>query len=133
MNQTRYIEEVLKPHYVPFYKKMVRKYGNGVMTQEDGAKYHFGKRAAAYKKLHKVHLFPWPAQSPDLSPIENLWKQLKDAISVRRHQIRTVEEMEHALRQEWDKIRKETLEALIESMPRRISQMIKNKGGSTKY
>lgn len=133
MNQTRYTEEVLKPHFVPFYKRMVRKYGKGVIIQEDGAKYHFAKIPTAYKTLHKVKLFPWPAQSPDLSPIENLWKQLKDAISARRHRIRTIEEMEYALRQEWDKIRKETLAALVESMPRRIAQMLKNKGGSTKY
>lgn len=133
MNQTRYTEEVLKPRYVPFYKKMVRKYGKKVMMQGDGAKYHFAKIPTANKKLYKVRLLPWPTQSPDLSLIENLWKQLKDAISARRHRIRTIEEMEHTLRQEWDKIRKETLEALIESMPQRISQMMKNKGGSTKY
>jgi hypothetical protein len=41
--------------------------------------------------------------------------------------------MEYALRQEWDKIRKEILAVLVESMPRRIAQMLKNKGGSTKY
>ena len=58
---------------------------------------------------------------------------MKDAISRRRHRIRSIEEMENALRQEWDKIRKETLEALVESMPKRIAQMLKNKGGSTKY
>jgi transposase len=100
---------------------------------EDGAKYYFAKVFTAYKAFHKVRLLIWPPQSPDLNPIENLWKQLKDAISRRRHRIRTIEEMEHALRQEWAKIQKETLEALVESMPKRIAMMLKNKGGSTKY
>jgi len=31
MNQTQYTEEVLKPHFVPFYKKIVRKYGKEVV------------------------------------------------------------------------------------------------------
>lgn len=133
MNQTLYTEEVLKPHFVPFYKKMRRKYGKEVVMQEDGARYHFGKIATAYKCLHKVVCMSWPPQSLDLSLIENLWKQLKDRISRRRHRIRSIEEMEAALRQEWAKIGEDTLEALMESMLRRMEEMMKNKGGATKY
>jgi transposase len=133
MNQTRYTEEVLKPHFVPFYKKMARKYGKDVVIQEDGAKYHFATKPTAYNDLHKVRRLWWPPQSPDLSPIENLWKQLKDAISARRHRIRSIVEMEVALKQEWARITEETLEKLVDSMPRRIKQMLKNKGGSIKY
>ena len=58
MNQTRYTEEVLKPAYVPFYKKMVRKYGKKVLMQEDKAKYHYTKISLAYKLLHKVKVLP---------------------------------------------------------------------------
>jgi transposase len=133
MNQTRYTELVLKPHFVPFYRKMRRKYGPEVVIQEDGAKYHFAPVAARYKNSQKVRCMPWPAQSPDLSPIENIWKYLKDRIARRRHRIRSIEEMEAALRQEWAKVEPEFLEKLMESMPKRISQMLKNKGGATKY
>ena len=121
MNQTRYTEEVLKPHFVPFYLRMRRKYGTEVVMQEDGARYHFAKIPTAYKDLYKVKRLSWPPQSPDLSPIENLWKQLKDAISARRHRIRTILEMEIALRQEWAKIQEETLEKLMKSMPIRMA------------
>ena len=112
---------------------MRRKYGKEVLMQEDGAKYHFAPIPTAYKNLHKVIRLLWPAQSPDLSPIENLWKQLKDAISARRHRIRTIEEMEYALKQEGAKFSKETLAKLIKSMPRRIEEMLKRKGELTKY
>ena len=54
MNQHRYIEEVLKPAFVPFYKKMKRKYGSKVTIQEDGAKYHFALVPTAYKKLYRL-------------------------------------------------------------------------------
>jgi len=133
MNQTRYTEEILKPHFVPFYKKMRRKYGREVVMQEDGAKYHFAPIPAAYKESHKVQRLDWPPQSPDLSPIENLWKQLKDRISARKHRIRSIQEMEIALQQEWAKIEEEVLERLMESMPNRINLMLANKGGSIKY
>jgi hypothetical protein len=58
---------------------------------------------------------------------------LKDRISARRHRIRSIEEMEIALQQEWAKIEEETLDGLMESMPKRMNEMLKNKGGSTKY
>jgi hypothetical protein len=58
---------------------------------------------------------------------------LKDRISARRHRIRSLEEMEIALQQEWAKLEEEILDGLMESMPKRINEMLNNKGGSTKY
>ena len=81
----------------------------------------------------KVKILSWPPQSPDLSPIENLWKQMKDRIARRRHRIRTIEEMEAALRFEWANIEEELLVTLVESMPKRMAALKKAKGGSTKY
>lgn len=133
MNQHKYHDEVLKPHFVPFYKKMARKYGKDVVMQEDGAGYHHTKMLLAFKARMKVKTLVWPPQSPDLSPIENVWKQMKDRIARRRHRIRTIGEMEVALRYEWAHIKEELLVTLVESMPRRMAAMKKAKGGSTKY
>jgi hypothetical protein len=41
--------------------------------------------------------------------------------------------MEVALRQEWAKIQEEALDSLMESMPKRMKEMLKKKGGSTHY
>src|SRR5947207_8959490 len=112
---------------------MRRKYGKEVVMQEDGAKYHFAPIPAKYKDSSNIKRLEWPPQSPDLSPIENLWKRLKDKISERRHRIRTIQEMEVALQQEWAKIEEDFLDKLMDSMPRRIKQMLQNKGGSIKY
>jgi thiamine biosynthesis protein ThiC len=112
---------------------MVQKYSKDVVMQEDGAKYHHAKIPTAFKTKEGVICLKWPAQSPDLSPIKNLWKQLKNAISARRYKIRSIYEIEVALQQEWAKIKEEALNKLMESMPKRISEMLSRKGGATHY
>jgi hypothetical protein len=60
MNQHRYTNEVLKPAFVPFYKKMVRKYGKDVVIQEDRAKYHHAKIPTVFKTKEGVICLKWP-------------------------------------------------------------------------
>jgi transposase len=123
MNQQLYTDLILKPHFIPFYKKMVRKYGRDVVLQEDGAKFHFAPIPTKYKDKMKVKRLDWPPQSPDLAPIENLWKIQKDHVSGRRHRIRNIEEMEVAVLSEWHKIPEETCYKLAASMHTRMHEL----------
>jgi hypothetical protein len=75
----------------------------------------------------------WPAQSPDLNPIKNLWKYIKDLISATRHRIKNIVEMREALTEIWPTISGEFLLRLCDSVPRRWAACLKNKGGATKY
>jgi transposase len=71
MTAKRYPKTV-KEHFVPFYKRMVRKYGPEVVMQEDNTPWHTAKILRRYLRLQGVSLLQWPPQSPDLSLIENL-------------------------------------------------------------
>lgn len=75
----------------------------------------------------------WPPQSPDLSLIENLWKQIKNIIGKKRHKIKNIRIIERALKEVWPQIKPEMLEKLNASIEKRINACIKNKGGPTKY
>lgn len=101
--------------------------------QEDNAPWHKAKLVRDFLKGQKVKLLSWPPQSPDLTPIENLWKQIKGRIGHQAVRPRNVGQMEEALREVWPQITKESLLHLNASMPRWLDAVIKNKGGATKY
>jgi transposase len=50
---------------------------------EDGTPVHKSKVAKDWRENHDLEKFEWPAQSPDLNPIKNVWKLLKDAMQKR--------------------------------------------------
>ena len=62
------------------------------------------------------------AQSPNLNPIENLWKELGHQIGSRNHSNRA-DLLQH-LQEEWAKMPSDFLEKLIESMSWRCEAVI---------
>jgi hypothetical protein len=100
---------------------------------DDGAKWHTIPKVINYYESHGVVRMPWPAQSLDLNPIENIWRLIKLRISKRRHRIRSIKEMERVLLEEWDKITPKDYRWCISSMPKRIDLIYKNKDSSIKY
>jgi len=132
MTAKRYLETV-KKHFIPFYRRMRRKYGPSVVMQEDNAPWHTAKIVRNYLRRLKIKILHWPPQSPDLSPIENLWRQIKLKIGKMRHKIKTVAQMEAALAELWPQIEGEALLKLNQTMKKRLRMVIKNKGGHTKY
>jgi hypothetical protein len=75
----------------------------------------------------------WPALSPDLNPIENLWGILAREVYADGKQYNSKEELKHAIRREWQKISPHVLKNLVESMTKRIYQLISLQGRKTKY
>jgi hypothetical protein len=75
----------------------------------------------------------WPAQSPDLNPIEHLWIHLKKKLAEYETEPNGMLELWERVQAEWNKIPKEVCMGLIESMPRHIAALLKAKGGYTKY
>jgi|APFre7841882793_1041355.scaffolds.fasta_scaffold10376_2 transposase len=79
-----------------------------------------------------IQVMWWPAQSPDLNPIEHLWAELE--LRVRRnHKPTTVETLWQAIQYEWINMPAEVTQKLVQSMPKRIEQVIASKGGATDY
>jgi transposase len=129
----KWYKYVLQWYFIPFYERMRAKYGDEVVMQEDNALWHTAKIITKYLKNKKVKRMKWPPQSPDLNPIENLWKHIKDIISQSRHKIRNTKDMRLALQVAWPQIDEDYLLKLCDSVPHRWEACLKNNRGATKY
>lgn len=78
-----------------------------------------------------IHVLEWPSQSPDLYPIENLWRDLK--IAVHKCSPSNLTELDLFCKEEWAKISVSRCANLAEIYPKRLAAVIAAKGGSTKY
>uniref|UniRef100_A0AAZ3NZF8 Tc1-like transposase DDE domain-containing protein n=1 Tax=Oncorhynchus tshawytscha TaxID=74940 RepID=A0AAZ3NZF8_ONCTS len=79
----------------------------------------------------QIQVLEWPSQSPDLNPIENLWKELKTA--VHKCSPSNLTELELFCKEEWEKISVSRCAKLIETYPKRLTAVIAAEGGATKY
>ena len=76
-------------------------------------------------------LSDWPAQSPDLNIIENMWAELKKRLS-KYHSIQK-ENLLEVIEKDWYSIPNDYVIGLYNSLSRRINHVMKNKGMHLKY
>ena len=65
-----------------------------------------------------VQPIPWPAHSPDLSPVENMWSIIR--LSAFEREYETFEEFAAALRKVCYEYYQEKIDNMIKSYPRRL-------------
>ena len=128
MNHRDYIN-VLEECFVPSYGGTDEQW----TLQDDNSSVHRARAVVKWKHDNDIPYIDWPAMSPDLNPIENLWDELDDKIRKRQTPVRSVSELKEALFVGWSQIDPLTCKNLVASMSRRINAVIDAKGGHTKY
>jgi len=122
--------EMLKNHLLSFGKTIG---GKNWIFQQDNASIHDSYETKEWFKFKKVRVLEWPAISPDLNPMENVWGILVRRLFADGKQYSTVKELEDRLCDEWEKLSKMKLNKLINSIPNRCIEVIKSRGATIKY
>jgi hypothetical protein len=73
-----------------------------------------------------------PSVSPDLNPIEGVWRTIKQRLK-NRGAFFNKQDLRRAIEEEWDKISLEEINKLISTMPARVQAVLARNGGSTPY
>lgn len=107
-------------------------YDSENVFMQDGAPCHRSISTIKYIENKKVCLLSdWPAQSPDINIIENLWSILKSR--VQKHNASSIDDLWRICQIEWEKISVEEISNLYNSIPRRLALVMKAKGFTSKY
>jgi transposase len=142
LNSDRYIE-LLENYLLPFLINLNEKEETLIpwyffqeedyIFQDDNASCHVSNKTKSWKENKLIKTLPWPAQSPDLNPIENLWDILERRVRKYKPMPSTKNDFFELLKREWYQIDEGELTRLVKSMPNRINNVIKSKGNPTKY
>jgi len=137
---------VLTTHAMPFMKdrvtsshKKVKRHAPVWHFQHDNATPHTANRNKVYLQtketewVGKFKVLEWPSNSPDLSPIENLWSIVKSEVKSYKTRPKNLDELFQRVKSAWDNLPAKTLLKLAQSMPKRVDDVIKKEGWTIEY
>ncbi|GFW17660.1 hypothetical protein TNCV_2652171 [Trichonephila clavipes] len=61
--------------------------------RQENARPHVAGNVRTFLDTENVRLLPWPARSPDLSPIENVWLMVTERLARHHMPVTTVDEL----------------------------------------
>ncbi|GFX14571.1 transposable element Tcb1 transposase [Trichonephila clavipes] len=102
----RYVDDILRPHVGPFLNGLP-----GAIFQQDNARPH--KARAAKDFLRHLQTFLWPAHSPDLSPVEHMWDQLRRQMPL----CHSVHDLELAVQDLWAQLPQDNIRQCFSKHP----------------
>jgi transposase len=127
MNAQRYID-ILKTNLLPAASRL---FEDNWRFQQDNDPKHTARVSVDFLSQNAPSIIDWPANSPDLNPIENVWGMLKRRVEMQ--QPKNIEELIKVFMDEWNRLDKSVVINLIHSMKSRCKAVISANGDHIDY
>ncbi|KAF2357177.1 Homeobox domain-like [Trinorchestia longiramus] len=128
MNGRKY-REILEEQLLP--SACLLKLKRGWKFQQENDLKHTANETKEWLRMKKINFLEWRSQSPDMNPIENLWRELK--LKIQKRCPNNITELKEICIEEWNKITPETCKRLVVNYYKRFEAIINNKHYATKY
>ncbi|GFU01870.1 transposable element Tc3 transposase [Trichonephila clavipes] len=109
LNSQCYISEVLEPVVLPYLQGLAT-----AIFQQDNARPHVARIVQRFFVDHQIELLPWPARSPDLSPIEKMWFMVAQRLTQITPPATTPDQLWKGVEATWAAVPQEHIQSLFE-------------------
>ncbi|GFS83318.1 transposable element Tcb2 transposase [Trichonephila clavipes] len=125
----RYRDEIIRPIVVPYAAAI----GDDFILMNDNSRPHRANLVEDSLFEEGIVRMEWPACSPDMNSIEHVWDALGRRVAGRQPPPQTLQELERAFLEEWDRIPQLVINSLIDSMSQKCSTLLAVRGNHTPY
>ena len=131
MDSKKY-EKVLKEDLLPEAKHLVE-VGYDVKVMQDNAPCHTSQRIKTFLKDTGYNFLDWPAFSPDLNPIENVWAWIKYKLYTDYPPANSEDELIDYVFECWEQLDIEMCRKYCSNYNKRLQAVLDANGLQTKY
>ena len=136
MTSQQYCRRILRAEVIPYLRD-----NPDLIFQQDNASIHSSHYTSDFIRRNNIRVLEgWPAKSPDLNLIENIWHSLKMELEGKINNLQGRDKKGQLFRKvvdAWEVLRQKddppVVQNLYGSMPTRLHHLLQNNGGPTPY